>query len=207
MTIDVTEPKNSASVNDNPLGSYAGQLSAMGGSNGRIQHYFDEPGLVIAIVSVVPVPCYSQLLPKHFTKVNDSLDYYFPAFAHLGYQAIPYREVCPLQASVNGVSLDSTFGYQRPWYDYISAVDEIHGQFRTTLNNFVMARVFNQVPSLNEEFVTVRPESLNDVFTISEVEDPQNPDKKIPIDTILGQIHFDIVMQRPIPRFGVPRLE
>lgn len=199
--------QNSASVNDNPLGSYAGQLSAMGGSNGRIQHYFDEPGLVIAIVSVVPVPCYSQLLPKHFTKVNDSLDYYFPAFAHLGYQAIPYREVCPLQASVNGVSLDSTFGYQRPWYDYISAVDEIHGQFRTTLNNFVMARVFNQVPSLNEEFVTVRPESLNDVFTISEVEDPQNPDKKIPIDTILGQIHFDIVMQRPIPRFGVPRLE
>lgn len=199
--------QNSASTTDNPLGSYAGQLSAMGGSNGRIQHYFDEPGLVIAIVSVVPVPCYSQLLPKHFTKVNDSLEYYFPAFAHLGYQAISYREVCPLQASVNGVSLDSTFGYQRPWYDYISAVDEIHGQFRTTLNNFVMARVFNQVPSLNEEFVTVRPESLNDVFTISEVEDPQNPDKKIPIDTILGQIHFDIVMQRPIPRFGVARLE
>lgn len=199
--------QNSASTTDNPLGSYAGQLSAMGGSNGRIQHYFDEPGLLIGIVSVVPVPCYSQLLPKHFTKVNDPLEYYFSEFAHLGFQSIPYREVCPLQASVNGVALDSTFGYQRPWYDYISAVDEIHGQFRTTLNNFVMARVFNQVPSLNEEFLTVRPESLNDVFTISSVEDPVNPDNKIPIDTILGQIHFDIVMQRPIPRFGIARLE
>ncbi len=199
--------QNSASTTDNPLGSYAGQLSAMGGSNGRIQHYFDEPGLLIGIVSVVPVPCYSQLLPKHFTKVNDPLEYYFSEFAHLGFQSIPYREVCPLQASVNGVSLDSTFGYQRPWYDYISAVDEIHGQFRTTLNNFVMARVFNQVPSLNEDFLTVRPESLNDVFTISSVEDPANPGKKIPIDTILGQIHFDITMQRPIPRFGIARLE
>lgn len=199
--------QNSASTTDNPLGSYAGQLSAMGGSNGRIQHYFDEPGLLMAIVSVVPVPCYSQLLPKHFTKVNDPLEYYFSEFAHLGFQSIPYREVCPLQASVNGVSLDSTFGYQRPWYDYISAVDEIHGQFRTTLNNFIMARVFNQVPSLNEEFLTVRPESLNDVFTISSVEDPANPEKKIPIDTILGQIHFDITMQRPIPRFGIGRLE
>lgn len=199
--------QNSASVEDNPLGSYAGQMSCMGGSNGSIHHYFDEPGLIMAIVSVVPVPCYSQLLPKHFTKVNDSLEYYFSEFAHLGYQAIPYREVCPLQATLNGVSLDSTFGYQRPWYDYISSQDEVHGQFRTTLNNFVLARVFNQVPSLNEDFLTVRPESLNDVFTINSVEDPSDSTKMVPVDTILGQIHFDITMQRPIPRFGVPRLE
>ncbi len=199
--------QNSATVEDNPLGSYAGQMSCMGSTNGSIQHYFDEPGLLMAIVSVVPVPCYSQLLPKHFTKVNDSLEYYFSEFAHLGFQAIPYREVCPLQAALNGVSLDSTFGYQRPWYDYISSQDEVHGQFRTTLNNFVLSRVFNQVPSLNEDFLTVRPESLNDVFTVNSVEDPNDPSKMIPVDTILGQIHFDITMQRPIPRFGVPRLE
>lgn len=202
--VNVDQINQSAPAGDDPLGSYAGQLSAMGGSNNNIQHYFDEPGLLIGIISVVPVPVYSQLLPKHFTKTNDAFDYYFSEFAHLGYQAIPYREVCPLQADNQGIPLDSTFGYQRPWYDYISATDEVHGQFRTSLNNFVMARVFNTVPSLNEEFLTIRPESLNDVFTVNSVE---VDGKKVPVDPILGQIHFDITMQRPIPRFGVPRLE
>lgn len=205
--VNVDQINQTAPTGSDPLGSYAGQLSAMGSSNGSISHYFDEPGLVMAIVSVVPVPCYSQLLSKHFTKINDALEYYFSEFAHLGYQAIPYREVCPLQARKNNVPLDRTFGYQRPWYDYISATDEIHGQFRTDLNNFILSRVFQTVPSLNEKFLTVRPESLNNIFTVNEIPDPEDDTKMIPVDPILGQIHFDIVMQRPIPRFGVPRLE
>lgn len=200
QSVDVSQINQTAPDAVDPLGSYAGQLSAVGGSSQSIRKYCDEPGYIIGIISVVPVPCYSQLLPKHFLKTNEPLDFYFPEFNHIGFQPIRYDEVCPLQAQNAGIPLDQTFGYQRAWYDYLSNVDEIHGQFRTTLNNFILSRVFNTVPSLNDEFLTIDPDSMNDVFTINEVNGKS-------VDTILGQIHFKVTMNRPISRFGVPRLE
>lgn len=199
QSVAVTQINQNSASGEDPLGSYAGQLSCVGSSN-SFQHYCDEPGFIICILRVVPVPVYSQLLPKHFLKTTDPLDYYSSEFAHLGFQPIKYNEVCPLQAENQDVSLDSTFGYQRAWYDYLASTDEIHGQFRTTLNNFILARVFNTVPSLNEEFLTVDPNSMNDVFTVNEVNGE-------PVDTFLGQIHFRVTAMRQIPRFGVPRLE
>ncbi|MCM1356620.1 MAG: hypothetical protein NC212_09490 [Staphylococcus sp.] len=201
VSIDVTPQtisQTSADTSDNPLGSYAGQLYASGSSKHSINKYFDEHGFVMIVMSVVPVPNYSQLLPKHFLKYSDSLDYYSPEFGHLGLQAISNEEVSPLQCTSSTRS--GTFGYQRAWYDYLQSVDEVHGQFRTTLRNFVMNRVFQNLPVLGPSFTVVDPAQLNDVFTVSEVEGE-------PVDVILGQVYFDIKAKRPIPRFGVPRLE
>lgn len=188
--------QTSESTSDQPLGSFAGQGSLVGGSKHDVNRYFDEHGYLIGLVSVVPVPCYSQLLPKDFTKFS-TLDYYFPEFGHIGFQPVPYREVCPLQANVLGTSLDSTFGYQRAWYDYLSRTDEVHGDFRLSLRDFILSRVFNQVPSLTPEFLTVDEDQMNDIFAVTDDS----------YDNMLGQIHIDMVMKRPIPRFGVPRLE
>lgn len=187
--------QTSQSTSDSPLGSYAGQASAVGSSNNTIHKYFDEPGYLMVIVSVVPVPCYSQLMPKMFLK-NSLLDYYFPEFGHIGYQPIPYSEVCPLQQNYNGGDLNAVFGYQRAWYDYLASTDEVHGEFRTTLRDFVLYRLFNKVPSLNEQFLTVNDNQLNNVFSVNDTS-----------DKILGQIHFKVHAKRPIPRFGIPRLE
>lgn len=180
-----------------PLGSYAGQGSVVASSNHEISHYCDEHGFIIGIISVTPVPNYSQILPKMFLKSN-YLDYYFPEFGHIGMQPIDYREVCPNQVFANdgAKGLSQTFGYQRPWYDYIASVDEVHGLFRTQLRNFLMNRTFNSKPVLNHDFLKVDPSQLNDVFTVTDV-----------TDKILGQIYFEVTAKRPIPRMGIPRLE
>lgn len=183
---------------DEPLGSYAGQLYGSGSSKNSVDCYCDEHGFIIGILSVVPVPNYSQLLPKHFLKVDDSLDYYSPEFGHIGMQAVLNREVAPLQCAKS--DLAGVFGYQRAWYDYLQSVDEVHGQFRTTLRDFVMNRVFKNLPALGPSFTVIDPEQLNDVFTVREVDGE-------PIQPILGQLYFDVKAKRPIPRFGVPRLE
>lgn len=198
---------NSGTSND-PLGSYAGQLACVGGSKHRVKHYCDEHGYIIGLISIVPVPAYSQLMPKDFIK-SSPLDYFFPEFGHLGMQPITYNEVCPLQALATDINPNSTYGYQRAWYEYLSATDEVHGDFRYTLRDFVLYRDFGRVPSLSEEFLTVRPEQLNDIFTVNSVPDPSNPsgEEKVLIDPFLGQLHIDCVMKRPIPRFGIPRLE
>lgn len=191
--------QTSSSEGSDPLGSYAGQLSCVGGGS-SLQKYCDENGYIMAILSVCPVPCYGQLLPKHFLKTDDPLDFYDSAFAYLGNQPVSYNEVCPLQAITIGQKPSATFGYQKAWYDYMSMQDSVHGQFRTTMRPYVLTRMFSQLPTLNADFLTVKPEQLNDVFSISEINGQ-------PIDTILGQIYFDCTAERRIPKYAVPRLE
>lgn len=200
--------QTNSGTSDDPLGSYAGQLACVGGSKHRVKHYCDEHGYIIGLISIVPVPAYSQLMPKDFIK-SSPLDYFFPEFGHLGMQPITYNEVCPLQALATDINPNSTYGYQRAWYEYLSATDEVHGDFRHTLRDFVLYRDFGRVPSLSEEFLTVRPDQLNDIFTVNSVPDPSDPtgEEKVNIDPFLGQLHIDCVMKRPIPRFGIPRLE
>lgn len=179
-----------------PLGSYAGQLSCVGTSKHSIRHYCDEPGWIIGILSVVPVPNYSQLLPKYFMRDN-VLDYFFPEFGHIGYQPITYREVCPIQAKAAGKDLSTVFGYQRAWYEYISRVDEVHGQMRTSLRNFLVNRVFDVAPELSESFLLVDPSQTNEIFTVTAENE----------DVWMGQVYFDYQAKEPIPLYGIPKLE
>lgn len=178
------------------LGSYAGQASLFAQSNHDISKYCDEHGFIIGIMSIAPVPNYSQLLPKMFIKDN-VLDYYFPEFGHIGNQPITYKEVCPIQAHMDeGTQLTDVFGYQRAWYDYLSSVDETHGDFRTSLDGFLINRLFNEKPELSKSFIEVDNDSMSNPFSVT-----GDGDK------ILGQIYFQVEAQRPIPKYGIPRLE
>ncbi|UPW41726.1 major capsid protein [Peromfec virus RodF8_9] len=203
----MTEYINSVQVNQQsettdsePLGSYAGQLYCQGKQKHKIRHFCDEAGFIIGVISVVPVPVYSQLLPKIFTKF-DQLDFFNPEFGHIGMQPIPMKEVAPLQVALNNGNLDETFGYQRAWYDYLGRVDEVHGQFRSSLRDFVMYRTFDGIPRLSTDFLLVDNTPLDNVFSVQRDADGNSVDK------ILGQIYVDCVTRRPIPRYGIPKLE
>lgn len=123
------------------------------------------------------------------------MDYYFPEFGHIGFQPVPLRELCPHQL---GQDKSAILGYQRPFYDYLQSLDSVHGLFRTDYKDFVLQRTFQTLPTLNPEFLTVDESQLNDVFAV---------DAAGNADRFLGQVHFKITAQRPIPRFGVPKLE
>lgn len=177
------------------LGSFAGQASVLAQSRHDVEKYCDEHGFIIGILSITPVPNYSQLLPKFFLK-SSVLDYYFPEFGHIGNQPIPYSEVCPLQSYIAGDKLTDVFGYQRAWYDYLASVDEVHGDFRTSLEGFLINRVFDVRPELGKDFLQVTPDDMSNPFSVTD-----------DVDKILGQIYFEVTAQRPIPKFGIPRLE
>lgn len=187
--------QTSSSVEGSPLGSYAGQAYAVGSSNHKIRHYVDEHGFIMAILSVSPVPIYSQLLPKFFTK-TDVLDYFFPEFGHIGLQPITYKEVCPIEAVNSNIPVGNVFGYQRAWYDYLASVDECHGLMRTDFRDFLISRFYGAPPRLTPDFLLIRPEQTNNIFMDTDV-----------TDKILGRIIFNVKAKRPIPRYGVPRLE
>ena len=191
--INIDQINQTTETSTSPLGAFAGQGSAIGAQKSTIKRYFDEHGFVIGIISITPTPVYSQQLPKLFTKTGN-LDYYFPEFGHIGFQPVPLRELCPHQLD----DFNSVLGYQRPFYDYLQALDSVHGLFRTDFKDFVLQRVFMTPPTLTPEFLTVDESQLNDVFAV---------DASSNADRFLGQVHFKITAQRPIPRFGVPKLE
>ena len=177
------------------LGSQAGLATCFGNSDGSISVFCDEESVVMGVMYVMPMPVYDSVLPKWLT-YRERLDSFNPEFDHIGYQPIYLRELSPLQAYSEGKPLDTVFGYQRPWYEYVQKNDRAHGLFLSSLRNFIMFRSFENAPELGKEFTVMQPGSVNNVFSVTEV-----------TDKILGQIHFNCTAQLPISRVVVPRLE
>lgn len=205
FTRDVSVSPITQTVETSDSGSYVGSLGSQAGlallrgdSDATISCFCDEESIVIGFLSVVPMPVYTQVLPKHFL-YRDRLDSFNPEFDHIGYQPIYQSELAPIEYfAKNGTDglKTAVFGYQRPWYEYCQKIDTAHGLFRTQLRNFLMNRVFSGIPELGKDFTTVDPEQVNDVFSVTET-----------TDKILGQIHLDITAKLPISRVVVPKLE
>lgn len=179
------------------LGSQSGNAICFGSSDVTIKGFNDEESIVMGILSVVPMPVYTQAIPKHFL-YRDRLDTFNPEFDHIGYQPIYTKELCPVNQWITDKTKMNTnvFGYQRPWYEYCQKRDSAHGLFLTELRNFLMNRVFAGVPELSANFTTVSEDSINDVFSVTEVS-----------DKILGQIYYDCTAKLPISRVVIPKLD
>lgn len=174
-----------------------GELGGQAGLNGKTRHairkYCDEAGFIIGIISVVPIPVYSQV-PASYAFKSELLDYYFPEFGKIGMQPVFNYELTPLQSN----DLHGVFGYQRPYANLISAIDEAHGEFRTTANSYLVHRQFADAPVLNENFLQVDNDAINDVFVITD-ENLSNQ--------FHGAIWFDVKKKTSIPLHGTPALE
>lgn len=196
-TIPVYKVTQTTPTSDNPLGSFAGQGSLQSGMRHVIRKYCPEDGYILGVMSVVPAANYSQLLPPHFTRMN-LLDWHFPQFNNISYQPMLYKHLCPYQAyAVNPAYVNNVFGYQRAYWDLIASFDEVHGEFRGSMRNFVINRVFDKAPELSKDFLLVNPDHVNDVFAMTS----ENGDK------ILGSIAFDITKKTTIPRNSIPHVE
>ena len=178
------------------LGSKTGIAGVYGSTSNNIEVFCDEESYIIGLLTVTPVPIYTQLLPKDFT-YNGLLDHYQPEFDRIGFQPITYKEICPLNiGSSNMDDMNKTFGYQRPWYEYVAKYDTAHGLFRTDMKNFIMHRTFSGLPNLGQQFLLVDPDTVNQVFSVTEY-----------TDKIFGYVKFNATARLPISRVAIPRLD
>ena len=179
------------------LGSKTGIAGVYGSTSNNIEVFCDEESYIIGLLTVTPVPVYTQLLPKDFT-YNGLLDHYQPEFDRIGFQPVTYKEICPMNIVANDSTdqLNKTFGYQRPWYEYVAKYDSAHGLFRTNMKNFVMSRVFSGLPQLSQQFLLVDPDTVNQVFSVTEY-----------TDKIFGYVKFNATARLPISRVAIPRLD
>ena len=164
------------------------------GISNRWKYNCDEHGWIIGIMSVQPRAAYFQGVPRKYSHRMDKFDYYWPEFAHLGEQQVMQSEIF---LDGNNKDNDVLFGYVPRYAEYKMNMDEIHGEFRTSLLTFHDARKFQSAPTLNKAFIEIDAEynNLNRIFNYM-LDDTTH---------IWVDIYHHLKALRPMPYFGIPK--
>lgn len=196
----------SSPVNVNPVAqtsstdatSPQGNLAAVGtvGAHGHgFIKSFTEHCIIIGMVSARADLTYQQGLNRMFSR-RTRWDFYWPALAHLGEQAILNKEIYA-QGSANPTADAAAFGYQERYAEYRYKPSQITGMFRSTfaqsLDTWHLSQEFAALPLLNSTFIEENP-PVDRVVSV-----PTYPD-------FLFDSFFKLKHTRPMPVFSVPGL-
>ncbi len=177
-------------------GAPQAQLSAFGvGANGGIgfTKSFTEHCIVIGLVASRADLNYQQGLERMFSR-STRFDFYWPALAHIGEQAVLNQELRAYDDDLPKGLL--TFGYQERWAEYRYKPSKITGLFRSnatgTLHLWHLAQSFiDATTSLNDAFIQEDP-PFSRIVAVT-----QEPD-------FLFDAFFEYKCARPMPTYSVP---
>lgn len=155
--------------------------------SGKWRYYCYEHGWLMSFMIVRPQAVYTQGLERMWTR-STRYDYWNPEFQHIGQQEVLNQEVY-----ANGTDDDKkVFGYQNRYDEYRRGKNHVTGEFRTTLDYWNMARVFDNRPALNSEFITANP--TDRIFQLSSSLS----------DQLYVMIQNDLLAKRLMSRNGNP---
>lgn len=120
--------------------------------SGRWRYYCWEHGFLMSFMIVRPQAVYTQGIERMWTRVVKE-DYWTPEYQHIGQQEVLKRELFA-DGSANDTEV---FGYQNRYDEYRRGKNHVTGEFRSTLDYWNMARIFENAPNLNGEFITCNP--------------------------------------------------
>lgn len=154
----------------------------------RIRRFIPEHGYIMSLLTVRPIPVYSQGLERLWSKEN-RFDFWQKEYEHIGQQEIRNSEV---YADGDTVQDKATFGYQNRYDEYRRGVNIITGEFRTNQDYWTMARIFASRPTLNGDFVSCMP--TDRIFQVNE----QNSDQ------CYVMVKNNIIAKRLVSKNGNP---
>lgn len=191
--ITISDVDQTSQSDISPQATPAGKGISAGGSR-MFKYKTTEWGIFMVIVSVQPKPSYFQGF-RRWNLYRDVFDWPNPFFANLGEQEILNEELYFDPLNSDGKN-ESTFGYTPRYAEAKFIPDSVHGQFRTTLDYWHLARKFSSRPNLNAAFVHVNPSEVNRIFP-TQVED----DNKF-----VATFYFHLFVKMHLPYYGVPRM-
>lgn len=172
-----------------------GNLAAFGAA-GDIFHGFSksftEHCVIIGLVNVRADITYQQGLRRMFSR-QTRYDFYWPALAHIGEQAVLNKEIYAQGTATD----DQVFGYQERWAEYRYMPSQITGKFRSsyaqTLDVWHLSQKFNNLPVLNQEFIQDNPPIKRAIAVQDEPE-------------FIFDSYISLRCARPMPVYSVPGL-
>jgi hypothetical protein len=185
---------SAASGTNTPLGTLASMGTALAHNHGFTQS-FVEHGVIIGLVSIRADLTYQQGLSRMWSR-ETRYDFYFPAFAMLGEQAVLNKEIYVTGNTTD----DDVFGYQERWAEYRYYPSRISGLFRSTASGTIdawhLAQKFTTLPTLNDTFIADTPPVERVVAVGSAANGKQ----------FIFDSFFDVKKARPLPMYSVPGL-
>ena len=183
-----------ASGTTTPMGTLAAMGTALAHNHGFTQS-FTEHGVILGLVSIRADLTYQQGLSRMWSR-STRYDFYFPAFATLGEQAILNKEIY-VDGSVND---NNVFGYQERWAEYRYYPSRISSLFRSTASGTIdgwhLAEKFTSLPTLSSTFIQSTP-PVSRVVAVGSAANGQQ---------FIFDSFFDVKKARPMPMYSVPGL-
>lgn len=146
--LNISEVLQTAEGTDTSVGTMRGHGIASVAQR-PIRFKSPEHGIIIGLLSIRPKAVYTQGIEREFLK-RSRLDFFTPELANIGMQEVLTQELFATSANK-----DSIFGYNDRYQEYRFHKPLVTGEFRDTLNYWNMARIFDNAPNLNDEFINM----------------------------------------------------
>lgn len=208
VPLNVEQVVQTSSTNStSPLGSLAGMSQTADLSHDVVKS-FTEHGYIIGLMCVRYDHTYQNFIEKMWTR-RSRYEFYWPALAHLGEQAVKKREIFiknSQEPEVYSAQWNDTFGYQEAWAEYRYKPNYITGLMRSTqflpqedhesLDMWHFADNYSEQPTLSAEWIQ---------------EDKTNVDRALAVTSdVANQVFIDIMVNekvtRPMPLYSIPGL-
>lgn len=175
-----------------PVGALGAAGTAVGSHSAS--YASTEHGYIIGLINVRSEISYQQGLHKMWTR-NQRYDFYWPALAGLGEQAILRSEI---YYTGDVVPDNLVFGYQERWHEYRTRYSGVTGKFRSTatgtLDPWHLSQRFLAAPTLGNVFIQDTPPMAR-VLAAGALSENQQ---------YLADILIRRDAVRPIPMYGTP---
>lgn len=177
-----------------PLGALGGAGTAV---NQHVASYAaTEHGVIMGLINVQSELAYQHGLPRMWSK-STRYDFYTPALAQLGEQAILEKE---LYSNGDATNDELVFGYQARWEEYRQLYSDVSGLMRSayagTLDGWHLAQKETSGPTLSAAFLRDEP--------------PMSRVLAAGASSATQQFKADILISRtavrPIPTYGTPAI-
>lgn len=172
-------------------------FSATADSNGDFIQSFTEHGFIIGVCCARYNHSYQQGAERFWFR-KKRFDYFMPAFANIGEQAIKYGEIYVDPSNTTKVDPSSVFGYQEAWAEYRMKPNRVSGEMRSqcvnTLDYWHLADKYVSPPHLSDGWIREDPNNVDRVLTVSHSVANQ----------IFADFYIDNKTTQPIPMYSIP---
>ena len=173
-----------------------GAYSLTGNQGSYFKHSFVEHGYVLGLACVRTEHTYQQGLEKIWNRRN-RFDFYWPALANIGEQAILNKEIY-LQASK--ATNEEAFGYQEAWAEYRYKPSRVSSAFRSnitgSLDAWHYADYYEELPKLSAEWIQETYKNVDRTLAVQSTLE----------DQYIADFWFKCKCTRPMPIYSIPGL-
>ena len=196
INIDQVIQTSGTAEGTTPQGN-TGAYSLTGNQGSYFKHSFVEHGYVLGLACVRTEHTYQQGLEKIWNRKN-RFDFYWPALANIGEQAILNKEIYLQDSKAMN---EEAFGYQEAWAEYRYKPSRVSSAFRSnitsgSLDAWHYADYYEAMPVLSAEWIQETYKNVDRTLAVQSTLE----------DQYIADFWFKCKCTRPMPIYSIPGL-